>query len=81
MRVMAKIALPVESGDQAVKGGSIGKLIQSAAERWKPEAMYFGGFEGKRTAFIVFDTPDLSEMIPFAEPFFQGTQMWSSSRS
>jgi hypothetical protein len=39
MRVMAKIALPIESGNQAVKGGSIGKLIQGAAERWKPEAM------------------------------------------
>ena len=32
----------------------------------------FGGFEGKRTAFIVFDMSDLSDMIPFAEPFFQG---------
>ena len=39
MRVMTKMALPVESGNQAVKGGSIGKLIQSTAERWKPEAM------------------------------------------
>ena len=72
MRVMAKIALPVESGNQSVKDGSIGKLIQSAAKRWKPEAMYSGGFEGKRTAFIVFDMPSLSAMIPFAEPFFQG---------
>lgn len=72
MRVMAKITLPVDSGNQAVQDGSIGKLIQSAAERWKPEAMYFGGFEGKRTAFVVFDMPDSSDMVPFAEPFFQG---------
>jgi hypothetical protein len=72
MQVMAKIALRVESGNQPVKDGSIGKLIQSAAERWKPAAMYFGGFDGKRTAFIVFDMPGLSGMIPFAEPFFQG---------
>jgi hypothetical protein len=72
MRVMAKITLPVESGNQAVQDGSIGKLMQSAAERWKPEAMYFGGFEGKRTAFIVFDLPDSSDMVPFGEPFFQG---------
>jgi hypothetical protein len=50
MRVMAKITIPVESGSRAVKDGSIGKLIQTAAERWKPEAMYFGTFEGKRTA-------------------------------
>jgi len=44
---MAKITIPVESGSRAVKDGSIGELIQTAAERWKPEAMYFGTFEGK----------------------------------
>jgi len=70
MRVMAKITIPVESGSRAVKDGSIGGLIQSAAERWKPEAMYFGTFEGLRTAFVVFDMPDSSDMVAFGEPFF-----------
>jgi hypothetical protein len=70
MRVMAKITIPIESGSRAVKDGSIGELIQTAAERWKPEAMYFGTFEGLRTAFVVFDMPDSSDMVPFAEPFF-----------
>ena len=60
MRVMAKITLPVESGNQGVKDGSIGKLFQAAAERWKPETMYFGTFEGRRTGFVVFDMPDPS---------------------
>ncbi len=72
MRVMAKITLPVESGNQGVKDGSIGKLFQAAAERWKPETMYFGTFEGRRTGFVVFDMPDPSDMVPFAEPFFNG---------
>ena len=71
MRVMAKITVPVESGSQAVKDGSIGKLIQAAAERWKPEAMYFGASEGQRTAFMVLDLPDPSNMVPFSEPWFQ----------
>src|SRR5439155_22868342 len=70
MRVMAKITIPAESGSLAVKDGSIGGLIQSAAERWKPEAMYFGTFDGHRTAFMVFDMPDSSDMVPFGEPFF-----------
>jgi hypothetical protein len=72
MRVMAKITVPVEAGSQAVKDGSIGKLIQAAAERWKPEAMYFGPSEGRRTAFMVFDMPDPSDMVAFSEPWFQG---------
>jgi hypothetical protein len=71
MRVMAKITVPVESGNQAVKDGSIGRVMQRAAERWKPEAMYFTEFDGRRTAFIVFDLPDSSDIVPFAEPFFQ----------
>ncbi len=71
MRVMARITVPVESGSQAVRDGRMGKLIQAAAERWKPEAMYFGPSEGRRTAFMVFDMPDPSDMVPFAEPWFQ----------
>jgi hypothetical protein len=72
MRVMARITLPVESGNQGVKDGSIGKLFQTAAERWKPETMYFGTLDGRRTGFVVFDLPDPSDMVPFAEPFFMG---------
>src|SRR2546423_5093189 len=66
----AKITIPVESGSRAVKDGSIGGLIQSAAERWKPEALHFGTFDGHRTAFMVFDMPDSSDMVPFGDPFF-----------
>jgi hypothetical protein len=69
---MAKITIPVEPGSQAVKDGSMSKLIQAAAERWKPEAMYFGASEGRRSAFIVFDMPDPSDMVLFAEPWFMG---------
>jgi len=70
MRVMATITVPVESGSQGVKDGSLGKLIQASAERWKPEAMYFGASDGRRTAFMVFDLPDPSDMVPFSEPWF-----------
>ncbi len=32
--------------------------------------MYFTAFDGKRTAYLVFDMPDSSALPPFAEPFF-----------
>jgi hypothetical protein len=32
--------------------------------------MYFTAFDGKRTAFMVFDLPDASDIPHFAEPFF-----------
>ena len=71
MRVMAKISMPVESGNRAIKDGTLGATMQRAAERWKPEAMYFTTFDGRRTAFMVFDLPDSSDLPPFAEPFFR----------
>jgi hypothetical protein len=70
MRVMAKITLPVESGNRAIKDGSLGAVMQRAAQRWKPEAMHFTTFDGQRTAFMVFDLPDASDIPSFAEPFF-----------
>ena len=72
MRVMAKVTMPTDSANKAIQDGSIGKLMQGAAERWHPEAMYFTTFDGQRTAFMVFDMQDTSDIPPFAEPFFQG---------
>jgi hypothetical protein len=68
---MAKISIPVETGNQAIKDGALGTAMQRAAERWKPEAMYFTTFDGLRTAFMVFDLPDAPGMPPFAEPLFR----------
>jgi len=48
-----------------------GKIMQGAAERWKPEAMYFAAPDGPRTALMVFDMADPSDLVPFCEPFFQ----------
>ena len=64
--------MPAEAGSRAIHDGSIGKLMQSSAERWKPEAMYFTTFDGRRTAYMVFDLPDSSAIPSFAEPFFDG---------
>src|ERR1700735_4854816 len=71
VRVMARISMPVESGNRAIKDGTLGAVMQRAAERWKPEAMYFTTFDGQRTAYMVFDLPDASDLPPFAEPFFR----------
>jgi hypothetical protein len=35
---MARISMPVESGNRAIKDGTLGAVVQRAAERWKPEA-------------------------------------------
>jgi hypothetical protein len=39
-------------------------------EQIKPEAAYFTSDHGKRTAFLVFDMQDSSQMPVLSEPFF-----------
>ncbi|MGH8861063.1 MAG: hypothetical protein ACRDVG_07480 [Jatrophihabitantaceae bacterium] len=60
----------MEAGNAGIRDGSLPSVIQQTAERWNPEAMYFTTFDGRRTAFIVFDMPDSSGVPPFAESFF-----------
>lgn len=70
MRCMAKVVIPVEAGNRAISDGTIGKVLQGTAERWKPEAMYFTTHDSQRCAYIVFDLPDSSDIPAFAEPLF-----------
>ena len=70
MRVMAKITMG-DAANEKIADGSIGQIIQSAAERWKPEAMYFCSFDGRRTGYMVFDMADSSDLPEFSEPFFR----------
>jgi hypothetical protein len=70
MRIMATVSMPVDAGNRAIRDGSLPRVMQQMAERWKPESMYFTAVDGKRTAFIVVDLPDESSIPPFAEPMF-----------
>lgn len=70
MRVMAQITIPTEQGNRAIMDGSLPAVIQQTTERWHPEAMYFTTFDGRRTAFMVLEMSDTSDMPPFSEPFF-----------
>ncbi len=67
---MARVSIPVQEGNRAVSDGSLPSLIQRTAERWHPEAMYFTTFDGRRTAYVIFDMPGTPDIPTFAEPFF-----------
>jgi hypothetical protein len=70
MRMMIRIKVPVETGNQAMKDGTLPKTIMEALERLKPEAAYFFPEHGVRTSFMVVDIKDSSEIPAIAEPFF-----------
>ena len=72
MRTLVKISIPVEGGNDAVKNGSMAKILAESMEKVKPEAAYFYTDEGKRTVLLVIDFKNVADMPMIAEPFFQG---------
>ncbi len=70
MRMMMRIQIPVERGNETLKDGSLPRVMREALDTLKPEAAYFTTIEGQRTALIVFDMKEASLMPKIAEPFF-----------
>lgn len=71
MRVLLKVGMDTAKSNDAVRNGTLGKLMQESMEQIKPEAAYFTAEDGKRTAYLVFDMQDVSLMPVLSEPFFQ----------
>ena len=55
---------------KAIQDGRMPKVMQSTLERLKPEAAYFGPDGGQRTAFIIFQMDDPSQLPSISEPLF-----------
>ena len=62
MRMMMKVQIDTEAGSKALADGSMPQFMQEVMGRLKPEAAYFGPENGVRTAFIIFDLQDPSEL-------------------
>ena len=70
MRMMMKVQMDTEAGSRAIAEGSLPQLMQETLGQLKPEAAYFGPENGIRTAFIVFDLQDPSQLPAISEPLF-----------
>lgn len=70
MRMMFKCEWPVEKGNELARKGELEKTIQAILEEQKPEAAYFMTSNGKRTALIILDLKNASEIPKYAEPWF-----------
>ncbi len=71
MRTLLTVTMPVEAGNAAIRDGRMRQALQSLMERVRPEAAYFLGQRGRRTALIIFDLKNPSEIPQIAEPLFQ----------
>ncbi|MCX4744015.1 hypothetical protein OG455_00550 [Kitasatospora sp. NBC_01287] len=71
MRVLLTVQMDTERANKAITGKTLAHTMQSVFERIKPEAAYFGAKDGMRTAFVVLDLKEPSDIPSIAEPFFQ----------
>ncbi len=71
MRMLLKVSIPVEKGNEAIKSGALQRTLQSAIEALKPEAAYFYPEHGRRTALFVFDMEGSWQIPPIVEPIFE----------
>ena len=71
MRTLMRVSIPVEAGNAAAKAGTLGSTVDKIVADLKPEAAYFfADDDGQRSASIVFDMKDSSEIPALAEPWF-----------
>jgi hypothetical protein len=71
MRTLLRVSIPVETGNAAIKAGTMGPFIEKFLADLKPEASYFFADDnGNRSASIVFDMKDSSQIPGIAEPWF-----------
>jgi hypothetical protein len=69
--MLLRASIPVEVGNAAVKAGTLGSTIERILADLKPEAAYFiSDDNGQRSASVVFDMQDTSQIPAVAEPWF-----------
>lgn len=70
MRFLMKAIMDTDRANALAKAGKLGTTIRQIIDELKPEAAYFGDDHGKRTAFIIVDMKDASQIPEIAEPWF-----------
>lgn len=71
MRMLLRVSMPVEAGNAAAKDGTLGSTVERIVADLKPEAaFFFVDDNGDRSASIVFDMKETSQIPAIAEPWF-----------
>lgn len=72
MRTLMTIQMDTEATNHAIRDGSLAKTMESTLEQLHAETAFFTTHDGQRTAYVVFDLQDTTQIPELAEPFFMG---------
>ncbi|MEV5239768.1 hypothetical protein AB0K89_11755 [Streptomyces cinnamoneus] len=70
MRMLLRARMDTRAGNEALRGGTMSKVVEEMIERLHPEAAYFTALDGGRTCLFVFDMEDSSQMPAVCEKLF-----------
>jgi hypothetical protein len=70
MRMIMYVSFPVEMFNAAVRDGSAGAKMTRILDQVNPEAAYFTDRHGLRSAVVIVDLEDASQIPAIAEPWF-----------
>ena len=71
MRMMMRMTMPVEKGNEAIASGAWDRTLDHIIETLKPEAAYFYLEGGERAAMFIYEAENAGEMAVINEPIFQ----------
>jgi hypothetical protein len=72
IRMMLKVQIPPEGGNQAIKAGNQGAIFEALIDQIKPEAVYFTQEDGLRTVYFVYKIQKTTDFAAIHEPLIQG---------
>ena len=70
MRTLLNIRIPHEPFNSFVRDGTAGAVINQILEAAKPEVAYFLEQNGTRSAMLIIEVSQPSDLPVFAEPWF-----------
>jgi hypothetical protein len=70
MRMTMQVQCPIEPFNSLVRNGTAGPTMKKILDDIRPEAAYFGERDGKRSAILIVDVSNPSDVPRLAEPWF-----------
>ena len=70
MRMLVSVDLDTDKGNELLRNGTMGDVIQSIMATVRPEVAYFHERNGGRAITLVVEADDNASMVPLLQPFW-----------